>query len=190
MVTRAGSRWSTTELSGDSPGELYGGWPMILSGVEDVARDLPDPDHPGFTDVRRALNRPNGGIDATDAHNRTCQHDRGQRHRSGRSHGVLCRRPWLREAARRPDEPDHALDRGRTAGANTSIGLNLNDGDPGLPTDTGVRFTVPDAEAEQEAMRADVGANVGAVLRLDGVPPMFTFDDPDGNRFYVIEESR
>jgi hypothetical protein len=32
--------------------------------------------------------------------------------------------------------------------------------------------------------------NVGAILRLEGVPPMFTFDDPDSNRFYVIEESR
>ena len=74
-------------------------------------------------------------------------------------------------------------------GANTSIGLNLNDGDPGPPTDTGVRFTVPDAEVEHEAMR-ERGVNVGAVLRLDGVPPMFTFDDPDGNRFYVVEETR
>jgi len=74
-------------------------------------------------------------------------------------------------------------------GANTSIALNLNDGDPGLASDTGVRFTVPDAEAEHEAME-ERGVTVGAVMRLDGVPPMFTFDDPDGNRFYVIEESR
>jgi predicted enzyme related to lactoylglutathione lyase len=74
-------------------------------------------------------------------------------------------------------------------GANTSIALNLNDGDPGASTDTGVRFTVPDAEAEHEAMQ-ERGVTVGAVMRLDGVPAMFTFDDPDGNRFYVIEESR
>ena len=74
-------------------------------------------------------------------------------------------------------------------GANTSIALNLNDGDPGLASDTGVRFTVPDAEAEHEAMKQR-GVSIGAVLRVNGVPPMFTFDDPDGNRFYVVEESR
>ena len=34
------------------------------------------------------------------------------------------------------------------------------------------------------------GVKVGVVLRLDGVPPMFTFDDLDGNRFYVVEEAR
>jgi lactoylglutathione lyase len=27
------------------------------------------------------------------------------------------------------------------------------------------------------------------VLRWDGVPAMFTFDDPDGNRFYVVEDA-
>ncbi len=30
---------------------------------------------------------------------------------------------------------------------------------------------------------------VGELLQWGGVPPMFTFDDPDGNRFYVVEES-
>ena len=34
------------------------------------------------------------------------------------------------------------------------------------------------------------GVNVGELLRWDGVPPMYTFDDPDGNRFYVVEEAR
>jgi lactoylglutathione lyase len=56
-------------------------------------------------------------------------------------------------------------------------------------SDTGVRFTVPNAETEQAAMR-ERGVNVGVVLRRDGVPPMFTFDDPDGNRFYVVEGPR
>jgi len=74
-------------------------------------------------------------------------------------------------------------------GATTSIALNVNDGDPGVAADTGVRFTVPNAETEQAAMR-ERGVNVGDVLRRDGVPPMFTFDDPDGNRFYVVEEIR
>ena len=54
---------------------------------------------------------------------------------------------------------------------------------------TGIRFTVPDAEAEHAAMR-ERGVNVGELLRWDGVPPMFSFDDLDGNRFYVVEEPR
>jgi len=74
-------------------------------------------------------------------------------------------------------------------GATTSIALNVNDTDPGVAADTGVRFTVPDAETEHAAMR-ERGVDVGVVLRMEGVPPMFTFDDPDGNRFYVVEEAR
>ena len=74
-------------------------------------------------------------------------------------------------------------------GAATSIALNAGEGasDPG--SDTGIRFTVPDAEAEHAEMR-DRGVAVGDLIRLDGVPPMYTFDDPDGNRFYIVEEMR
>jgi lactoylglutathione lyase len=74
-------------------------------------------------------------------------------------------------------------------GATTSIALNANEGATDVAADTGIRFTVPDAEAEHAAMR-ERGVNVGDVLRWDGVPPMYTFDDPDGNRFYIVEESR
>jgi catechol 2,3-dioxygenase-like lactoylglutathione lyase family enzyme len=74
-------------------------------------------------------------------------------------------------------------------GATTSIALQANDGVAALGTDTGIRFTVPDADAEHTTMR-DRGVSVGEVLRWDGVPPMYTFDDPDGNRFYVVEEPR
>jgi catechol 2,3-dioxygenase-like lactoylglutathione lyase family enzyme len=73
-------------------------------------------------------------------------------------------------------------------GASTSIALNAKDG-PDVASDTGIRFTVPNAEAEHAAMQ-ERGVKVGDVLRQDGVPPMYTFDDPDGNRFYVVEESR
>ena len=31
-------------------------------------------------------------------------------------------------------------------------------------------------------------SEVGELLRWDGVPPMFSFDDPDGNRYYIVEE--
>jgi catechol 2,3-dioxygenase-like lactoylglutathione lyase family enzyme len=73
-------------------------------------------------------------------------------------------------------------------GATTSIALQASDGAAEIGADTGIRFTVPDAEAEHAAMR-ERGVNVGELLRWDGVPPMFAFDDPDGNRFYIVEES-
>jgi lactoylglutathione lyase len=74
------------------------------------------------------------------------------------------------------------------AGASTTLALNATEDTADVGTDTGVRFTVPDAAAEHAAMR-ERGVAVGDLLRWDGVPPMFTFDDPDGNRFYIVEES-
>ena len=73
-------------------------------------------------------------------------------------------------------------------GATTSIALNAHEGATDVAADTGIRFTVPDAEAEHTAMR-ERGVNVGDVLRWDGVPPMYTFHNPDGNQFYIVEES-
>ncbi|MGH9116445.1 MAG: VOC family protein [Acidimicrobiales bacterium] len=74
-------------------------------------------------------------------------------------------------------------------GATTSIALNAAEGTTDVAVDTGIRFAVSDAEAEHAAMR-ERGVNVGDVMRWDDVPPMYTFDDPDGNRFYIVEESR
>jgi catechol 2,3-dioxygenase-like lactoylglutathione lyase family enzyme len=73
-------------------------------------------------------------------------------------------------------------------GATTSIALIVSDDTSAATAETGVRFTVPDAEAEHAAMRAR-GVNVGDVLRWEGVPPMYTFDDLDGNRFAIVEVS-
>ena len=72
------------------------------------------------------------------------------------------------------------------AGASVSIALNAARATGAEPTDTGVRFTVPNASAEYDSMQKR-GVNVGELLTWEGVPPMFTFDDPDGNRFYVVE---
>ena len=72
-------------------------------------------------------------------------------------------------------------------GAATSIALQATEDAADVGGDTGIRFTVPDADAEHAAMRKR-GVNVGEMLRWDGVPPMYTIDDPDGNRFYVVEE--
>ncbi len=75
-------------------------------------------------------------------------------------------------------------------GASTSLALNLAEperaGDR-PSTDTGIRFAVSDAESEHATLRG-LGVEVSDVIRWDGVPPMFTLDDPDGNRFYVVEE--
>jgi lactoylglutathione lyase len=75
------------------------------------------------------------------------------------------------------------------SGATTSIALNARDGTSDVASDTGIRFTVPDAEAEHTAMR-ERGVQVGDLMRMDGVPPMYTLDDPDGNRFYIVEALR
>jgi catechol 2,3-dioxygenase-like lactoylglutathione lyase family enzyme len=56
-------------------------------------------------------------------------------------------------------------------------------------SDTGIRFLVPDAETERSAMR-ERGIEVGDLLRWPGVPPMFEFKDPDGNKFEIVEQSR
>ena len=72
-------------------------------------------------------------------------------------------------------------------GASTSIALNAAQDAQDVGTDTGIRFTVPDAAAEHTSMEAD-GVAVGELLQWPDVPPMFAFDDPDGNRFYIVEE--
>ena len=74
-------------------------------------------------------------------------------------------------------------------GATTSIALNARDGTGTVGSDTGIRFTVPDADVEHAAM-SERGVSVSDVMHWDGVPPMYTVDDPDGNRFYVVEEMR
>jgi lactoylglutathione lyase len=71
-------------------------------------------------------------------------------------------------------------------GANASIALTPSAGTAPESVDTGIRFTVPDAAAEHTAMQ-ERGVNVGDLMTWEGVPPMFSFDDPDGNRFYVVE---
>ena len=59
---------------------------------------------------------------------------------------------------------------------------------PELPTgiDTGIRLATDDARAAQAAVAA-AGLDVGDLLDWPDVPLMFSFVDPDGNRFYVSE---
>ena len=73
-------------------------------------------------------------------------------------------------------------------GAKTSIALTAAEATTAdVGTDTGVRFTVPNAAAEHAALQ-ERGVDVGDFLRWEGIPPMFSFDDPDSNRFYIVEE--
>ena len=53
--------------------------------------------------------------------------------------------------------------------------------------ETGIRLVTHAADS----LRADLmehGVDVGVVLRWPGVPAMFEFRDPDGNRLEIIEE--
>lgn len=34
---------------------------------------------------------------------------------------------------------------------------------------------------------SELGVRVGEVLRWPGVPPMYVFHDPDGNRFEIVK---
>ena len=70
-------------------------------------------------------------------------------------------------------------------GAATSVALITR---PGTGTDTGIRFLVPDAATEHATMRQR-GIETGDLLRWPGVPPMFEFKDPDGNKFEIVEAS-
>jgi catechol 2,3-dioxygenase-like lactoylglutathione lyase family enzyme len=57
-----------------------------------------------------------------------------------------------------------------------------------LPTgiDTGIRLVTADARDAHSSL-ADRGLDVGELLDWESTPLMFSFTDPDGNRFYVSE---
>lgn len=74
-------------------------------------------------------------------------------------------------------------------GARISLALTQAERPTGVTTDTGIRYVVPDVEAEHAVMK-ERGVDVGEVIGWEGVPRMYSFDDPDGNRFYIVEEIR
>jgi catechol 2,3-dioxygenase-like lactoylglutathione lyase family enzyme len=59
-----------------------------------------------------------------------------------------------------------------------------------LPTgiDTGIRLLTSDARAAHATL-AGKGLDVGELLDWESTPLMFSFLDPDGNRFYVSQDS-
>jgi hypothetical protein len=74
----------------------------------------------------------------------------------------------------------------RLPGAATTLAL-VRTGDE-LPTgiDTGIRLATADARAAH-AKLSGLGVDVGELLDWESAPLMFSFVDPDGNRFYVTE---
>ncbi|HET9310453.1 MAG TPA: VOC family protein [Actinomycetota bacterium] len=69
-------------------------------------------------------------------------------------------------------------------GAETSIALVAQDASQGVE----ISFATDDAEADHAAMlAAGVEADAELIDMGDGVPPMFTFRDNDGNRFRMVE---
>jgi len=53
--------------------------------------------------------------------------------------------------------------------------------------ETGIRLTTSDAAALHTQLR-NRDVTVGELLLWDGVPPMFTFRDQDGNGFEAVEQ--
>jgi len=75
------------------------------------------------------------------------------------------------------------------AGSATTIALPPPGGSVSPGVDTGIRLTTLDAEADHGRLR-ERGVDVDAeVLRFgEGVPPMFSMRDADGNTLYVVEQ--
>jgi lactoylglutathione lyase len=72
-------------------------------------------------------------------------------------------------------------------GATTTIALAAAQEGTATGVDTGIRFSTADATADHATL-AGAGVDVDAeVLRFPGVPPMFSFRDPDGNALYLVE---
>ena len=71
-------------------------------------------------------------------------------------------------------------------GAATTIALVL--ARAGEPAGMEVSFTTTEVEEDHATLRARGIEADDAILRFgDAVPPMFTFRDPDGNRFRMVE---
>jgi lactoylglutathione lyase len=72
------------------------------------------------------------------------------------------------------------------AGSATSIALVPASETNPAGVETGVRLATADAAAMHQHLRRHQ-VTVGELLRWDGVPPMFTFRDPDGNGLEIVQ---
>jgi catechol 2,3-dioxygenase-like lactoylglutathione lyase family enzyme len=61
---------------------------------------------------------------------------------------------------------------------------------PDSPIPVAVRLGTSDAEAAHRAVRASgVAVHNEELVRMPGVPPMFSFSDPDGNGLVYLEDT-
>ena len=72
------------------------------------------------------------------------------------------------------------------AGGATTISLVLAGDELPAGVDTGIRLATPDARAAHATL-GEMGLEVGELLDWETAPLMFSFLDPDGNRYYVTE---
>jgi catechol 2,3-dioxygenase-like lactoylglutathione lyase family enzyme len=82
--------------------------------------------------------------------------------------------------------PDRWVEVGPPSSTTTiALAKGGNGQQPGI--DTGIRLSTFDAAADHEALKA-AGVDVDELLDLGGgVPPMFVFRDPDGNKLVIVE---
>jgi catechol 2,3-dioxygenase-like lactoylglutathione lyase family enzyme len=74
-------------------------------------------------------------------------------------------------------------------GSSTSLALVLPGEGHRVGVDTGVRLTTSGADEDHAHLRArGVDTDPQVVRMAGGVPPMFSFRDPDGNTLYVVQE--
>ena len=72
-------------------------------------------------------------------------------------------------------------------GSTTTVALAPAPDGAASGVDTGVRFTTTDADADHAHLK-EHGVDVDPeVMRWPGVPPMFSFRDPEGNTLYIVE---
>jgi catechol 2,3-dioxygenase-like lactoylglutathione lyase family enzyme len=75
------------------------------------------------------------------------------------------------------------------AGSATTVALAPAGGTAQAGTDTGIRLTTKDAAGDHARLLArGVDADPEVMRMGGGVPPMFSFRDPDGNRLYIVEQ--
>lgn len=71
-------------------------------------------------------------------------------------------------------------------GGGTSVALILASDTSPAGREIGIRFTTSDA-ADLHRTLTEAGVTVGQLLNWPGVPAMFTFTDPDGNGFEIVQ---
>lgn len=71
-------------------------------------------------------------------------------------------------------------------GSRSSIALLSRDPDAAGDHDTGIRLLTSSAARDHEAFVRH-GIDVSELLDWPGIPLMFSFRDPDGNRLYIVE---